>query len=373
MIFFIPISIAAIEICFAFTLVIFLLKKVMQPDFRIFKNSAFVYLAIFLFFCALSINNSGIYFLKGLRAIFGKWLENILIFIVIIDTLNSSKKIKRALLVLLITATLICVDSIYLQIVKTDFIRHKTNLGAATFNTQNSCATYLSPILLFLIVSLFKQKRRLISRIVYILLLILFCAAYILTFSRGSWLGFIAALFFLGFLSRNFKQPVILVLIFIAILLLVPIARQKILFSFAPGGDNFRFAITNVSWAVIDENPFLGKGIGTYMLYFKRHAPPDLGVQYAHNCYLQIWAECGIFALLAFILFSAAVLGRAIRYYKKGHDFRLLSLICGIFGFLVHSLFDNQLYSLQLAIYFWLLLGLLVSMTRIEEAKQVAV
>jgi len=373
LIFFMPISIAAIEICFGFAFAVFIVKKILQPDLRLFKNTAFIYLVIFLIFCSLSIGNSGIYFLKGLRAILGKWLENILIFIIVLDTFNTPKKIKRALLVLLITAVLIGVDSVYQQFTRIEFIRQNKIFGgpiAATFKTPNSLAAYFSPILLFLLVLLVERKQRLKNIITYSFLIILSGTAIMLTYSRGSWVGVIAAMFLAAALTKNSKKMVFFILAFMVILMAVPITRQKVLYSFSPGGDNFRFAITNITWAVINENPLLGKGIGTYMLHFKRLAPAGLGIQYAHNCYLQIWAECGIFALLSFILFLVVVLGRAIRSYKRSRNSVHLGLICGIFGFLVHALFDNHLYSLQLAVYFWFLMGLLVSVTKIEEAKR---
>lgn len=109
---------------------------------------------------------------------------------------------------------------------------------------------------------------------------------------------------------------------------------------------------------MIRENPFLGKGVGTYMDYFTRYSSLD-SAWYAHNSYMQIWAETGIFSLLSFLAFLTILLVKGIKSANKNKDFILLGLGCGVFGFLVHSFFDNQFYSVQLSFLFWLLAGLI--------------
>jgi O-antigen ligase len=103
------------------------------------------------------------------------------------------------------------------------------------------------------------------------------------------------------------------------------------------------------------------------MSYFAKYIP-NLGVMYAHNCYLQIWAEAGIFTLLSFLAFLVILLIKGIRAFRKNKSFILLGLICGILGFAVHSFFDTHLYSLQLSALFWLMSGF--SQGLIDKAKQ---
>jgi putative inorganic carbon (HCO3(-)) transporter len=177
------------------------------------------------------------------------------------------------------------------------------------------------------------------------------------TFSRGGWLGFLAGGLLMLFLSHRWKVILPAICVFILVLILAPGVRERAAFTFQAGGDASRFAIWQGAWAMIRENPFLGKGMGTFMQYFP-HYTKDLGVQYAHNCYLQMWAEIGVFGLLSFLLFVGSILYRGIRIFRKESPFVLLGLICAIFGFLAHSFFDTQLYSLQLCVLFWFLLGM---------------
>jgi O-antigen ligase len=141
----------------------------------------------------------------------------------------------------------------------------------------------------------------------------------------------------------------------------VPVLRARFLFSFQSGGDAARFSIWNSAWLMIKEHPFLGKGLGTFMDYFRFYSSGYLSPQYAHNCYLQMWAESGFFSLLSFIALITVILYQAIKTLKNKSDFFTLGLACSILGFLVHSFFDTQLYSLQLAVFFWVLLGMLVA------------
>jgi len=44
-------------------------------------------------------------------------------------------------------------------------------------------------------------------------------------------------------------------------------------------------------------------------------------------------------------------------------------LISGVVGFLTHAFFDNHLYSLQLVVLFWFLLGLTQAAANLKEAQ----
>ncbi len=104
---------------------------------------------------------------------------------------------------------------------------------------------------------------------------------------------------------------------------------------------------------------FLGQGLGIYM-----HMSSGT---YAHNCYLQMLAEIGIIGLASFLWIIGRLFRLGIRSFKKSRDLLLLGLLAGITAFLVHSFFDTNLYSLQLSVLFWAMLGLTVA--RIEISK----
>ena len=48
----------------------------------------------------------------------------------------------------------------------------------------------------------------------------------------------------------------------------------------------------------------------------------------------------------------------------------LLSLLAGLFGFLVHSFFDVHFYALQLATLMWFIMGLIIAVQRIALKEE---
>ena len=163
------------------------------------------------------------------------------------------------------------------------------------------------------------------------------------------------------------RRLVFLIPVFIGLLVLVPELRDRLIFTFTPRGDADRIKVWQAAIVMIKESPFFGKGIGLFMdqLTLQLLRAPDasaaghLNAQYTHNCYLQIWAETGIFALLSFLGFIILLLTNGIKAFLKNQNFLLLGLVCGLFGFLVHSFFDTQFYSLQTSMLFWSMAGIL--------------
>ncbi|MCX5694148.1 MAG: O-antigen ligase family protein, partial [Candidatus Omnitrophica bacterium] len=151
---------------------------------------------------------------------------------------------------------------------------------------------------------------------------------------------------------------------FLSFLFLISTITAILYFS-KPSRDAYRFLLAHGAWVMIKENPFLGKGIGTFMDYCNRYTN-NFGASYAHNCYLQIWAESGIFSLLCFLLFVWFVFYKSIkvslRLPKSPDFFILIGLTAGLLGFLVHSFFDVHFYSFQLSFLFWAVLGLTVAL-----------
>ena len=140
------------------------------------------------------------------------------------------------------------------------------------------------------------------------------------------------------------------------------------MYSFHPQGDADRFVVWRATFNMVKEHPFLGKGVGTFMAYFRDYVS-NKNIQYAHNCFLQIWAETGIFSLISFLSFLGFLLWGAITAFVKNRNFIILGIFAGLSGFLVHSFFDTHFYSLQLSALFWTMAGILQALVNIETAS----
>ncbi|MDI6758489.1 MAG: O-antigen ligase family protein [Candidatus Omnitrophota bacterium] len=377
MIFFIPISKAAIEIFFGLALAAFLIKKVIKPDFKFLLTPPHLLLLLFFMFSALSLFNSGPYFARGLEALIAKWLEYLLIFILIEDTLNNKKKIYIAAYLFLFMAILVCIDGLWQKFFIYDFLKHKELIKvdsgpsaiSASFGHYNSFGSYLVIVISLILGFLIYQENKKLRSVLYFLTAIAGICLF-LTFSRGSWLGIFFSLLLMMFLSERRKIPLFIVAVFFISVCLVPLIRERFMFIFQEGGDAGRFTIWQSAFKMIQENPFLGKGVGTFMNLFSKYMSMPLQIQYAHNSFLQVWAETGIFSLLSFLSFLVVVLSKGVQTFREKQDPLLLGLVCGVFGFLIHSFFDTQLYSLQLSVLFWAMLGLIAALNRASVCWQ---
>ena len=366
LIFAIAVSKAGVEIFFSLSLILFICKKITKPDFKFFNNQLYIFLFLFLFFSELSIFNSAPYASLSLKALFSKWLKNILIFAMVGDTLITKKKIHYAFFVFLVTSIFVGLDGIIQRGLGFDLLwRHplmRLNSGAltitATFTHYNSFGAYLLFPLAFILAFLIQKKTKIASRGGFYLWMILLTLCLLLSFSRGAWLGFFGIVFFMLLLTKQVRMAAISLFFFLGIMFLMPFVKDRFYAIFSSHGDSNRLIFWKACWIMIKENPLLGKGVGTFMRRFPHYAP-SVYVSYAHNSFLQIWAETGIFSLLSFFSFLGILFSRGIKLFRANNDGYLLGVLCGLFGFLVHTFFDNQLYTLHLSALFWSMAGVL--------------
>lgn len=363
--FFIPISNALISIFTGLAVLGFIGKKIVEPDFRWLKTKQNIFLALFLFFIGLSLINSGQYFEKSLVALFLKWGKYILLSLIAQDSIKGRKDLLALTGAFLFSATLAALSGITQLAWGIEFLRGRNiiDLGngikavTSSFNYYNGFAAYLI-IPFALCVALLEKPgafRKIPNYFILVLGVILaFCIFH--TYSRGGWVGVLVSLLAMLAISRS--RNVLLVLIFIsAIVLLTPGFRERFLMIFQFGGDADRFRYWQAAGTMFRDNPFLGKGVGTFMVHFQEYLP-NVYISYAHNCFLQILAESGIFSLIAFLGFVGLALYKAIKKFFAERDALLLGGVCGLAGFLTHSFFEVNLYSLALATLFWLWIGI---------------
>ncbi len=366
LLFFLPISIALVESFVCLMLFGFIGRKIIKPDFKFLKFWPNILLFLFLLFSAVSLFNSGNYISKSLNALLGKWTQYFLICIIVQDILSDQKIFKRCLLVFLFGASLAVFSGLSQHFFGVEFLRHNsmviTDRGmraiTSSFAYYNGFGAYLVIVLsLLLALLLFPKMSRFRSYSLMILTIFSLLAVFF-TLSRGSWVALVFSFALVVILSRNNFKRLVPILLLIIVLFSLPIFRERLLFIFKVGGDSDRYKYWLAAWKMINEHPFLGMGVGTFMANFSKYLP-STNISYAHNCYLQIWAETGIFSIINFMVFVLSLFYLGIKKFFITQDFWLLGLLAGVFGFLVHSFFEVNLYSLQLAVLFWVWVGLI--------------
>lgn len=262
-----------------------------------------------------------------------------------------------------------------------------------TFEQPNPYGGYLG-LTLPLAVALTYDSHTWRGRLVAFPALLLMIVALAMSWSRGAWLGFVAAILVMSLACsrwmarRSPPKPAILAgaaIGFLALALLLhsvhflpPILAQRFagLSAYFALRDVTTAEVTEGNYALIErlahwqaavkmwaDRPWLGVGIGNYAVVYPAyglpHWPQPLG--HAHNTYLNFGAETGLVGLVCYLIFCTAALWQALRATQSTSGLsRAIAL--GTLGALahlsVHSLFDN-LYVHTMYLQIAVLLGLL--------------
>jgi O-antigen ligase len=183
-----------------------------------------------------------------------------------------------------------------------------------------------------------------------------------LTYSRGAWLGVAAALAAgFGLLTRHRRLTAALTLVgTLAVIGLLG-------FLLAPGrfgADETalrRIYIWEAALRMIRDRPLTGVGLDNFLyLYRERYMPPEAwqepDISHPHNIVLDFWVRLGIGGLFTLGLLQVEFWRRVFNLARcEGPEPRLLGAVCGaaMADLLVHGLFDNSYFLIDLAYLFW--------------------
>ncbi len=336
-------------------------------------------IVFFLAFCLISAISS-VFWRQSLPNFLTKTVEWFIVYFLVVEVFRKKTHIYIVLILFIVTSLATALDSIVQVYVthKDLFLGHSITLGGrptAAFKTSNGLGGYLTvAIPVLFAVALFKN-RNLRYRVLIPVIFLLMLWSLVLTFSRGAWLGtFLGGMLmlFIFFFHRQ-KAKLYLSLGFFLIIVFLYLLFGLILAGSSSSDLLERFS--TILWRVdiwrdsipmIRDNLLFGHGINTYMRLFEAYRTDIGGANptYAHNCYIQLAVETGIVGLSAFLWTIVELFRKSIicldRYWANNYNFTILAmgLLAGIFAFLVHSFFDTHLYSLQLSVYLWFMIGL---------------
>ncbi|MDD5560572.1 MAG: O-antigen ligase family protein [Candidatus Omnitrophica bacterium] len=397
-IFCLPFSKAGIESFVWPAIFIFLLKRVLGyragSVWRIFpKTELNMALGAFIAINVLSVifsTNFGL----SLRGLLGKNLKFLGIYFMLVEVINSKKRLKIILIAIISSAVFIIIDAGVMYFKGVDFLRgHELGLYpfCASFSNSTGFAAWLTviiPIFIGIIAANVIPDLRLkilLSTAVTIQSLYL-----IKTYSRGGWFGFLAGIMLIAYYvlkNSNLvvkKTCIITVISLLAIGLLLPrsvvinvkyyiwvnfpFSRQinESLKSMSSGpSTSARVMLWKESVRIIRDYPLFGCGLNTYSIVAKKYKSFEGGGVYPHNSYLQKAAETGLPGLLAFLFVLYSFFRMGLRYLNQKKDYLALGFLSGILAFLAHAFFDTHFYSLQLVVLFWFMLGLTVAIIKL--------
>lgn len=330
----------------------------------------------------------------SLRGFCSKLLEGVMLCFITAETINNAEKVRRFMIVLLASMALLCADGVFQYIYGVDFIRHhllNTQRITGSFDAPNGFAAWLTVMIpLALSLAYFwkaddrtglekgrSRFRHLIKPAAWVLTIML-VGCMMFTYTRGGWLAALLAVVFLGL--KKSKRLLIATVIVVSIMAFTANGevrrRATVIFYPSPydeGVKNARLDLWREAVSIIKDFPFLGCGLNTYARVVPLYKKEVYTGYYPHNCYLQMAAESGILGLGAFIWVIGALYKKTLASLTKIGDgwegAFLAGTLAGLFGLLVHSLIDVDLYTLQLGNLMWFLIGLIVAVRKVAESR----
>lgn len=245
------------------------------------------------------------------------------------------------------------------------------------FDYPNALALYLAPIVILLLGWLAAQSK--MKKHLVLIYLLLFIAApwavLYFTKSKGALLGVFAGLVIYVIFSKAKRKYYIAGLMGVIILVGVAIGTNRLDIrgrGTVEGGDSIstRLEMWGETWQMLRERPLLGAGLSGYqegVAEFHQKEYIEIYL-YPHNLWLNFWSETGLLGLLAFLGLLAWFYNRGLRSPGEWQ----VGLMAAMGVIVVHGLVDVPYFKNDLAVLFWLLIGMMVILkhSKIREIKK---
>lgn len=317
-------------------------------------------------------------------------IQSVMIFIYIASTVRT-----RSEVVYMVTVLAVAVLLESLIMVATDVTHHvfhfagiTTQLDPATAGADsvsrvggtvggpNAAAAFLD-LLLAPVLSLALSPVRQIYRLMATAAFAVGCLALVLTQSRGGWIAVgVSCAIVVGYAwYRGWIPGLAPTLILLVVCVIVYLLRGELLSRFLnpdEGSASSRIPLIRLAFHMIEQHPWFGVGANNFGINISRYATPEFNADWlytVHNRYILIWAEDGIGALVAFVIFLLGTLRNGWRCRQiSDRALALLSvgLMAGVLGQMIHMMVDilNGRQQVQLLVIVAGLIAALVAMKK---------
>ena len=310
---------------------------------------------------------------------------NIAIFYTLTGCLNSVYRARLFMMILVSAALVASIIGLIHYFFIFDFVkqigadeklphlaRHMIDVKriGSVFAWPNVLAGFLALIIPVSFVQIFSQERQ-AEKVIMALVTATLVWAMFLTFSILCWLSLLTAGIICGYLfmdAGKAKRLALPVFGLSALLFLLVILNRLDIFTLASAASRIKYLKS--IFAMIKAHPVLGNGFDTFswLLHIGYAKSPEGYARYAHNSYLQIWAETGIAGFLSFLLIVGSVLNYGIRRLKKITDYRnsvlLKGLLWAIMVFAIDNLSGFTILYPQTSVFWWVCAALMFSLVR---------
>lgn len=194
-----------------------------------------------------------------------------------------------------------------------------------------------------------------------------------LTYSRGCYLALIFTFFLM--ICWGARQLLIFVpFVLAAMPFMLPdsiLDRFASIVNFSDHSTSYRMNIWLGTLNMLEVYWFLGIGLGqeTFTMIYSRYQMNQVFAPHAHNLYLQITAEMGIGGLILFLAFLLAFFAVGYMAHRKIKGTKtswfIVAMMSAVGGYLVEGVFDNVWYNYRVFLIFFMILGLVATVSRL--------
>ena len=314
-------------------------------------------------------------------------VQSLLLFIYLAGTVRSVREVRfivGALLVAMVAQSVIVFGERFAGLdlafagLTTSGGSESTRVGG-TIGSPNTAAAFFAFLLAPAIAVLVSNAGRWSKRFAG-LAFVTGLLALVFTESRGGWIAAALALALFVWMAfrRGWLQPGRAVFLAIAaVVVLVPVGGviAERLTADDGGSAASRIPLIQLSLDMIEDQPIQGVGLNNFSTALPGYAGPEFVGQFlfaAHNKYLLVWAEAGLLALLAFLIFLLVTLRRGWLAGRSTNAYIgpiALALTFAIVGQMVHMTVEIFQSRPQVQL-LWLAAGLIAAMFAITRRAE---
>ena len=307
----------------------------------------------------------------------GTFIRCILVFVVLVNVVRTEARLNWLLYLALAVGlwlSLGAINDYRLGLLTVEGYR-VGGRGGGIFGNSNDMALYLVTMMPIAIALLLRTRSR-GRKIAFAVTTLLMGIAVTLTYSRGAFLGLVAALAFLAWrLGRNNRTQIFIggTILLIAFLVLAPGGYGARLASIilpsldVTGSREARSGDLMRSLYVALRHPLLGIGMGNYASQMSYKG------LVTHNAYTQVAAEMGLAALYCYTMFIVKPLRKLGQIARETFDapkhsrfhFLAVGLQAALIAYMISSFFASVAYLW----YVFYLVGYAVCLRRLYESE----
>lgn len=349
-----------------------LIKALTTKKFK-FKTDGMGFMVLALLGIYLLASLTSFVPVKGLQ-IWAVYFAFMVFYFVVVNTVKTKKQLFDLLTVFCLSGLCVCIYGILQYVfgwnvsqawMDEEMFEDIKMRIYSTLENPNVLGEYIL-LTLPVAVGLMWKKRGVLAKLFYGGAAAVMGLALILTFSRGCWIGIMAAAaVFVTFAAGKLWGLALLVLPIIPMML-----PESIINRFLSIGDmkdsstSYRVYIWMGTLLLLKDFWLSGIGPGTeaFTKVYPFYSYSMIVAPHSHNLFLQIMVESGVLGILAFVILAVVFVRKLAAAYQvqgKLGELSVMAVAIGgaVMGFLVQGLFDNCFYNYRVFMIFWTVLA----------------